>query len=61
MSPTLLLHGDQDTDVPFTESAEMAEESAKHKLEHRLIRMSGGEHGFEGADPQAVENTDGIT
>ena len=54
--PTLLLHGDQDTDVPYSESSEMAEEMAKHNVEHRLIRLSGGEHGFGGADPQAVRN-----
>jgi acetyl esterase/lipase len=45
--PTLLLHGDKDTDVPFEQSAEMARNLKQHGIEHRLIRMTGGGHGFD--------------
>ena len=55
--PTLLLHGDQDTDVPYQQSATMAAELARHQVEHRLITGAGGGHGFgcDADDPQAVE------
>jgi acetyl esterase/lipase len=46
--PTLLLHGDQDTDVPFEQSELMAAELKRHRVKHRLIRIPGGEHGFDG-------------
>jgi acetyl esterase/lipase len=47
--PTLLLHGDNDTDVPFSLSEKMAGELARHRVEHRLIRIPGGTHGFDTA------------
>jgi acetyl esterase/lipase len=55
--PTLLLHGDADTDVPFEQSERMARELERHGIEHRLIHISGGPHGFDGNldDPQAVK------
>ena len=54
--PTLLLHGDVDTDVPFSQSEQMAAELKRHGVEHELIRISGGGHGFDGnlQDPQAA-------
>lgn len=45
--PTLLLHGDQDTDVPYEQSARMAEELARQKVKHALIRMPKCGHGFD--------------
>jgi len=55
--PTLLLHGDQDTDVPFEQSEMMARELARHNVEHRFIQIRGGPHGFDAnlSDPQAVQ------
>jgi acetyl esterase/lipase len=53
--PTLLIHGDKDTDVPYEQSEMMAEEFRKHHVEHRLIRLEGGEHGFSGADPKLID------
>lgn len=55
--PTLLLHGDQDTDVPFEQSAMMARELARRNVEHRFIQIRGGQHGFDAnlSDPQAVQ------
>jgi len=55
--PTLLIHGDKDTDVPYEESAMMAEEFIKHKVEHRLVRLEGGEHGLSGVDPKLVSQS----
>lgn len=55
--PTLLLHGDRDTDVPFEQSAEMARELKRVGVEHELIPISGGGHGFDSKvdDPQTVK------
>jgi acetyl esterase/lipase len=52
--PTLLIHGDKDTDVPYEQSEMMAGEFRKHQVEHRLIRLEGGEHGLAGADPKLI-------
>ncbi|MEK7406366.1 MAG: alpha/beta hydrolase [Acidobacteriota bacterium] len=55
--PTLLLHGDQDTDVPFEQSEQMAREFKRHGVEHELIRIPGGPHGFDRklSDPVVAE------
>ncbi|MFT3870402.1 MAG: alpha/beta hydrolase [Nibricoccus sp.] len=45
--PTLLLHGDQDVDVPFEMSERMAAKLAEHRVEHRFIRMEGFNHAFD--------------
>ena len=52
--PTLLIHGDNDTDVPFEQSEMMAGEFRKHHVDHRLIRLEGGEHGLAGVDPKLI-------
>jgi dipeptidyl aminopeptidase/acylaminoacyl peptidase len=43
-----------DTDVPFEQSVMMAAELKRHGVEHRLIRIEGGPHGFDSKteDPQ---------
>jgi acetyl esterase/lipase len=53
--PTLLLHGDQDTDVPYQQSVMMAKELSRRGIENRLITIRGGPHGFDwdGDDSQA--------
>jgi dipeptidyl aminopeptidase/acylaminoacyl peptidase len=43
----LLIHGDQDTDVPFEQSVLMAEELARHRVEHELVTMSSYGHAFD--------------
>lgn len=48
--PTLLLHGDHDTDVPYQQSVLMAEALQQAHVEHRLITVSNGGHGFDGAN-----------
>jgi acetyl esterase/lipase len=53
--PTLLIHGEQDTDVPYEQSVMMAKELKAHGIEHRLIGLPNGEHGLGGADKQQIE------
>lgn len=53
--PTLLIHGDKDTDVPYEQSVLMAEQFKKSGVEHRLITLAGAEHGLAGGDPQAID------
>jgi acetyl esterase/lipase len=55
--PTLLLHGDVDTDVPHEQSVIMAATLAQHRVRHELITMEGRGHGFDGKmdDPPVQE------
>jgi acetyl esterase/lipase len=53
--PTLLIHGDADTDVPYEESVIMAREFTKHGVAHQLITIKGGEHGLSGGKPADVD------
>jgi len=45
--PTMLLHGDKDTDVPFAQSEQMARELKARGVRHEFIAIPGGEHGFD--------------
>ncbi len=45
--PTLLLHGDKDTDVPYELSIQMAAALKEQHVPHRLITMKGLGHGFD--------------
>jgi acetyl esterase/lipase len=59
--PTLLLHGDKDTDVPFQQSLEMAERLKAQKVNYQLTILPGRGHVFDTsgkgmADP-VVEKT----
>ncbi len=47
--PTLLLHGDQDEDVPCEQSVLMARALERVNVEHRLVTIPGGHHGFDHA------------
>ncbi len=42
-----MLHGDADTDVPYQQSVQMAQALDARKVEHRLITVPGGGHGFD--------------
>jgi len=53
--PTLLIHGTDDTDVPYEQSVMMADEFKKHGVDHELITIAGGEHGLAHADPKRIE------
>ncbi|MBL7223850.1 MAG: alpha/beta hydrolase [Candidatus Brocadiae bacterium] len=48
--PTLLLHGDRDTDVPYKLSVQMADALKKQGVEHKLITVKNGGHGFDWAN-----------
>jgi acetyl esterase/lipase len=56
--PTLLLHGDQDTDVPHEQSAWMARELARHSVNHQFISLPGAPHGFD--KPEYLEQPEVI-
>jgi acetyl esterase/lipase len=53
--PTLLIHGTEDTDVPFELSSEMAKELARHNVPHELITVPGAGHGLTGGDRKLVQ------
>jgi acetyl esterase/lipase len=53
--PTLLVHGDRDTDVPVEESMLMAGELARWGIEHRFRSIAGGEHGLGDVDAGVLD------
>jgi acetyl esterase/lipase len=53
--PTLLIHGDQDTDVPYEQSTLMAAELKKHGVVNQLITLKGAEHGLAGGDKAEID------
>ena len=53
--PTVLIHGDKDTDVPYEESTMMAAQLEKHGVPHKLITIENGEHGFGGGDSNDIK------
>ncbi len=52
--PTLLIHGTDDTDVPYELSVTMARVLEEHSIEHTLITVDGGEHGLGGGSEEQV-------
>ncbi len=53
--PTILVHGTEDTDVPYELSAAMAKELARHKVTHELVTVPGAGHGLSNGDKQLVQ------
>jgi acetyl esterase/lipase len=51
---TLLIHGTDDTDVPYDESKKFSDELEKQGVPHQLITIEKGEHGLGGGDPQKI-------
>ena len=45
--PTLLIHGEEDTDVPVARSREMAAELARHGVPHELLTLPERGHMFD--------------
>jgi acetyl esterase/lipase len=56
--PTVLVHGEVDTDVPHMESARLAARLAEVGVKHRFISLPGVGHGFAGARPEEVVATE---
>lgn len=54
--PTLFVHGDQDTDVPYEQSALMKQELARHDVEHEFVTVRGGGHGLSGVKPAIADD-----
>jgi acetyl esterase/lipase len=46
--PTMLLHGDNDTDVPHQQSVDMARELKRAGVPHEFLSLKGYGHGFDG-------------
>jgi acetyl esterase/lipase len=53
--PTLLIHGDNDTDVPYEQSEMMAAQLRQHGVPLTLKTIENGEHGLGGGDRQQIE------
>lgn len=48
--PTLLVHGTDDSDVPYDRSENMARELERHGVPHELVTVPRAGHGLAGAD-----------
>jgi dipeptidyl aminopeptidase/acylaminoacyl peptidase len=44
--PTMLIHGTEDTDVPFEQSKTIAESLRRVGVEQKFLAVTGGEHGI---------------
>ena len=53
--PTLLIHGTDDTDVPYGQSVMMAEQFKKYGVEYKFATIDGGEHGLGGGNKKQIE------
>ncbi len=49
--PTLLIHGDMDTDVPVQQSQQMAEALEANAVPYQLLILPGEGHGFDAKGP----------
>ncbi len=49
-SPTLLIHGTEDTDVPYGQSVLMAGQFKKHGVDHQFITVPDAGHGLSRGD-----------
>ncbi len=45
--PTLLIHGDKDTDVPYEQSVHMNQQLCSHGIDSKLITIKDGKHAFD--------------
>jgi acetyl esterase/lipase len=52
--PTILVHGTEDTDVPYELSANMAKEFEKHKVPFEFVTVKGAGHGLSGGEKASV-------
>ena len=54
--PTLVIHGTNDTDVPFEQSTLMVEQFKQHGVPFIFKPIENGEHGLGGGDPRQIED-----
>jgi acetyl esterase/lipase len=54
--PTAMIHGTDDTDVPYELSTMMAAEFKKHSVPHVMLTVPNGEHGLGGGDRKVIED-----
>ncbi len=54
--PTMLIHGTEDTDVPYQQSLMMAGQLDKHGVEAVFVTIAGAEHGLRGGDPAEIQS-----
>jgi acetyl esterase/lipase len=59
-TPTVLVHGMLDTDVPYSQSVQMAEQFEKHNVEYEFISLPKMGHGFgtKPGEPPSAEQVD---
>jgi acetyl esterase/lipase len=53
--PTVLIHGESDTDVPHEQSVLLAEEFTRYSVAHEFISIPGAEHGLAGGDSKRID------
>ncbi|MBI3411727.1 MAG: alpha/beta hydrolase, partial [Planctomycetes bacterium] len=53
--PTMLVHGTEDTDVPYQLSADMAKVLADNRVQHELMTVRGAGHGLSGGDRKLID------
>jgi pimeloyl-ACP methyl ester carboxylesterase len=57
--PTMLVHGTEDTDVPYQLSVNMAKEFGRNDVVHEFVTVPGAGHGLSGGDKKLVDDAYG--
>jgi acetyl esterase/lipase len=52
--PTILIHGTNDTDVPYSLSQDMDAKLSHAGVEHKFVTVEGAGHGLAGAKPEEI-------
>ncbi len=52
--PTILIHGTNDTDVPYSLSQDMDAKLSQAGVEHQFVTVGGAGHGLAGAKPEEI-------
>jgi acetyl esterase/lipase len=52
--PTMLVHGTEDTDVPYSLSVDMDKELTQQGVKHEFVTVKGAGHGLSGGDKKLV-------
>ena len=53
--PTMLVHGTEDTDVPYQLSVNMAKELERNSVVHEFVTVQGAGHGLSGGEKKLVD------